>query len=170
MKRKSVLIAAVLFFLLFLGLSWFGINTMARRMQIAHMEARFGAAEAALKQGRLQEAGRDYRGAVQAWQKGAQFKGYYPRICRAYLTAGNCYQQSGRLRAALKCYEEGLAGDPFSILFLTTMGSCAYRLGEHKKAFTALQKSSSIYPLKKSLIPIWEELKRENQRITRSVK
>jgi tetratricopeptide (TPR) repeat protein len=170
MKRKSVLMAAVLFLLLFLGLSWFGINTLAKRMQIAHMEARFGAAEAALRQGRLQEAGRDYRGAVQAWQKGAQFKGYYPRIYRAYLVAGNSYQQVGRLRAALKCYEAGLAGDPFSIQFLTSIGSCAYRLGEHKKAFTSLQKSSSIYPLKKSLVSVWEELKRENQRASRSTK
>lgn len=134
------------------------------------MEARFKAAEAALRQGRLLEAGYDYRRAVQAWQKGAQYSGYYPRICRAYLTAGNSYQQSGRLRAALKCYEEGLSGDPLSILFLTSIGSCAYRLGENKKAFTVLQKSRSIYPLKKSLLPVWVELERENQRVTRSAK
>ena len=164
------MIIATLFFLLFLSLSWFGISSVAKRLQVAHMEARFGAAEKALRHGRRRKAGRNYRGAVQAWQKGERYCGYYPWLYRAYLIAGNSYQQTGKLRAAMKCYEEGLSGDPFSIQFLTTLGSCAHRLGDNKKAFAVLKKSRSIYPLKKSLIPVWEELKRENQRIGRSEK
>lgn len=170
MKRKSLLIIASFFFSLFLILSWFGISTVAKRLQIARMEALFGAGEVALRNGRRHEAGLDYRGALQAWQKGEKYYGYYPRLYRAYLIAGNCYQQTGRLRAAMKCYEKGLSGDPFSIQFLTTLGSCAHRLGENMTAFEALKKSRSIYPLKKSLVPVWKELKRENQRVGRSEK
>lgn len=158
MKRKSILIIAVLFFLVFLGIGWFGFNSVVLRLHVASMEAQFGAANSALSHGQRQAAVRGYRGALHAWQLGCRHYGYYPRISGAYLIAGNCFQQLHQPRAALKCYEAGLRDNPLSISILTTMGGCAFRLGEYDKAFNALQKSRSIYPLQKKFRLIWKEL------------
>jgi len=48
-----------------------------------------------------------------------------------------------------------------SIALLTTLGGCAFRLGEHKKAFSVLQKSRTIFPLKKEVLPLWKKLDNE---------
>ena len=163
MKRKSVLIVAALFFLLFLGLSWFGFNNVVLRFHVAGMETQFGAANAALSHGQRQAAGRDYQGALQSWQLSRKYSGYYPRISGAYLIAGNCFQQLRQPRAALKCYEEGLLNNPVSISILTTLGGCAFRLGEYDKAFAALQKSRLVYPLKRESRLVWKKLQKKNR-------
>ncbi len=163
MKGKSPLLISVFFFILFIGLSGFGLNSVGRRLKVSHMEARFGAAESALRQGQMQVAGRGYRGGLEAWHQALELGCYYPDISGEYLLAGNCYQQQRQPRAAIKCYEEGLPCDPVSISLLTTLGGCAFRLGDYEKAFAALQKSRSIYPLKKEVRPLWKKLRLETR-------
>ena len=153
-----------------MGLGWFGVNSVARRLRVAHMEAQFGAADSALRKGQMQAAGRGYSGALQVWQQALKYGGYYPVLSGEYLIAGNCFQQQRQPRAALECYEKGLTFDPVSISLLTTLGGCAFRLGEYDKAFSALQKSRSIFPLKKSVRPLWKKLKKVNRGSERCVK
>jgi tetratricopeptide (TPR) repeat protein len=130
-------------------------------MQTTVMEAQFRGAERVLRQGQKQRAGLGYREVLKLWKQ--RCKSYYPRISGAYLIAGNAFQQLGQPRTALRCYETGLLNEPNSIALLTTLGGCAFRLGEYEKAFAALQKSNSIYPLKRSFRPIWKKLKDKNR-------
>ena len=153
-----------------MGLGWFGVKSVARRLRVSHMEARFGSAETDLRHGRMQAAGRGYHGALQAWQQALKHGGYYPVLSGEYLIAGNCYQQQRQPRAALKCYEEGLTHDPESISLLTTMGGCAFRLGEYNKAFSALQKSRSIFPLPQNVRLLWKKLSEKIKGAERCVK
>lgn len=145
-----------------MGIGWFGVNSVARKLRVSHMEAQFGAAEGDLRHGRMQAAGRGYRGALQAWQQALKYGGYYPILSGEYLIAGNCYQQQRQPRTALKCYEEGLAHEPLSISLLSTLGGCAFRLGEYNKAFSALQKSRSIFPLPQNIRLLWKKLNEKN--------
>ncbi len=170
MKRKVALLFSVISFILFVGMGWLGVKSVARRLQVSHMEARFGAADSAVRHGQMQAAGRGYKGALQAWQQVLKYGGYYPILSGEYLIAGNCFQQQRQPRAALKCYEKGLTYDPVSISLLTTLGGCAFRLGEYDKAFSALQKSRSIFPLKKNVRPFWKKLDKVNRGAERCVK
>ena len=150
---------AGLFFLLFLGLARLGANSVVRRLDMMHLNSNFQAAEAALRSGQKKLAAQAYRAAMEAYQRGLLRGGYYPLRSGEYLTAGNCYQQFRQPRLALQYYEEGLHCDPWSIALLTSLGDCAYRLGESQKALAALEKSQSIYPLKKKMRPILRKLR-----------
>ena len=163
MKRKILLAVSGLFFLLFLGMAWFGVNSVVRRLEMTHMESNFKAAEAALRSEEKKFAGQAYRAATLAYQRGLMRGGYYPARSGEYLTAGNCYWQLRQPRAALQCYEEGLRSEPYSIALLTSMGSCAFSLGEQPKALAALKKSRALYPLKKTMRPILRKLRAANK-------
>ncbi len=151
MERNLCLAFAGLFLLLFFGMAWFGVSSVARRLDMTHMESNFRAAEEARHGGRKKFAAQAYRAAVVKYRRGLSRGGYYPVKSGESLTAGNCYWQRRQPRAALQCYEEGLRCEPFSISLLSSLGSCAYHLGESEKALVALEKSSSIYPLKKEM-------------------
>lgn len=160
MKRKWVLgCGAGLFLGLFLLVCWYGSTSLLRRADMLRMESRFGAAGKALQSGRKAAAGQLYRAATADYQQALSRGGYYPQMGREYLTAGNCYWQQRQLRAAMQCYELGLECDPFSIELLTSLGNCAFRLGERQTALAALEKSRQIYPLKKSARRTLRQLK-----------
>ena len=159
MKRKLLLVIAGLFFLLFMGMARLGINSVVRRLDMMHLDSNFQAAEAALRSGQKKLASQAYRAAMAAYQRGLSRGGYYPIMSGEYLTAGNCYQQIRQPRLALQCYEEGLQSDPWSIALLTSLGGCANRLGEHQMALAALEKSQSIYPLKKKQRQLLQKLR-----------
>ena len=159
MKRKLLLAVSGLFFLLFLGMVRFGVGSVMRRLEMAHMESNFQAAEAALRSGRKKIAAQAYRVATVAYQRGLLRGGYYPVRSGEYLTAGNCYWQRRQPRAALQCYELGLRSEPWSIALLTSLGSCAFSLGEQQKALTVLEKSQALFPLKKEVRPVLRKLR-----------
>ena len=119
----------------------------------------FQAAETVLHSGQNKLALQAYRAAIVAFQRGLSRGGYYPVRSDEYLIAGNCYPQIQQPRLALRCYDEGLLNDPWSITLLTSMGGCANRLGEYQVALAALEKSQSIYPLKKKLHPLLQKLR-----------
>lgn len=159
MKRKILLAVSGLFFLLFLGMAWFGVNSVVRRLEMTHMESNFKAAEEAVRSGRKKIAVQAYRVATAFYQSGSLRRGYYPSRSGEYLTAGNCYWQLRQPRAALQCYEEGLRSEPCSIALLTSLGSCSFSLGEQQKALSALEKSQALYPLKKKVRPVLQKLR-----------
>ncbi len=159
MKSKLLVVVAGLFFLLFLGIAQLGANSIACRLDAMHLDSNYKAAEAALRSGQNKLARRAYQAAIVAYQRGLSRGGYYPGKSDEYLVAGNCYQQIRQPRLALQCYKEGLNWDPWSISLLTSLGDCADCLGEHQIALAALEKSQSIYPLKKSQRKILKKLK-----------
>lgn len=163
MNRKLLVVFSTLFLLLFLGMVWWGSRSVARRLDMMRMESTFQAAEAALRSGRKKFAAQAYRAATAAYQRGLSRGGYYPYGSGEYLTAGNCYQQLRQPRLALQNYEEGLRCNPWSISLLTSLGGCAYRLGEYQTALTVLEKSQSIYPLKKQLRPLLQKLRADKR-------
>ena len=159
MKRKLLLVVSGLFLLLFLGMAWFGVGSVMRRLEMTRMNSNFQAAEEALRSGRKKIAARAYRKATVAYQRALLRGGYYPAISGEHLTAGNCYWQRRQPRAALQCYEQGLRSEPWSIALLTSLGNCAFRLGEQQKALAALEKSQALYPLKKEVRPLLRKLR-----------
>ena len=160
MKLKLALgCGAGLFIGLFLLIFWYGSLSVLHRSDMLRMESKFQTADKALRSGQRVVADRFYRAATADYQRGLSKAVYYPRMGGEYLTAGNCYWQLRQLRAAIQCYELGLECDPFSITLLTSLGSCAFRLGERQIALAALEKSRQIYPLKKSARRILRQLK-----------
>ena len=127
------------------------------------MESNFKAAEESLRSDRKKIAVQAYRMATVFYQRALSRGGYYPTRSGEYLTAGNCFWQLRQPRAALQCYEEGLLCEPYSIALLTSMGSCAFSLGEQQKALRALEKSQALYPLKKKFRPVLQKLRAEKR-------
>ena len=159
MRRKISLIFAGFFLLLFLGLAWLGCNSIIRRLDMMSMKSNSQAAEAALHSGNKKFAISAFRAAMVDYRQGLTRDVYYPVISSEYLTAGNACQQIRQPRMALQCYDQGLHYNPWSISLLTSLGGCAYRLGEYRIALAVLEKSQSIYPLKKKLQPVLQKLK-----------
>ncbi|HDS16244.1 MAG TPA: tetratricopeptide repeat protein [Proteobacteria bacterium] len=167
MTRKGWLLAAGLFFLVFLAVAWFGWHSLARSLAMTRLKADFAAAEQALGSRQPRLAARACAAGIMAYQRGLEHRVYYPEISSEYLTAGNCYRQLNQPRAALQCYEEGLRYDPWSISLLTSLGSCRFALGEPRQALAALEKSQAIYPVKKELQPLLRRLRAAFQGETR---
>ncbi len=158
MRHKGLFLLLVIFTLLFVVLSRFAYESVARKLDVSLVRAGFEMGEHARRRGKMKIAAANYRGAIKIWEHALQRVGYYPYSGEGYLIACNCWQRLYLSKVAVECYEAGLLGDPYSITLLTGLGACAYRLGEYDKAFTALKKSRSIYPLKKEVRPLWREL------------
>ena len=158
MKRKILFPLTGLFLLLFMGLLWLSYNNIGRRIAMMNMELKFQAAKAALHSGKKKFANYSFKSAMFTFQQNEARGVYYPERSSEYFTAGNICQQIRQPRQALQHYKAGLCCNPWSITLLSNMGVCAYRLGEYPTALAALEKSQSIYPLKKKLRPILQKL------------
>ena len=145
--------------LLFGGLLWFSYNSVTQRIDAMWMSSEFQAAEAAFKSGKAKLAAYTYRQALSAFQRSENYIAYYPARYSDYLTAGNICQKILQPRLALLYYKIGLKYNPWSITLLTSMGGCAYRLGENQTALIVLEKSRSIYPLKKESLRVLQKLR-----------
>jgi tetratricopeptide (TPR) repeat protein len=160
MKNKSLFIGlAVISFVLAGVVIWYGSMSVAKRMDMVTMRARFEAAQKAESSGRRQAAATAYQLALMEYQKGLAKPGYYLDIAGDFLTAGNCFQKLGQLRAALAAYEKGLQKDPHSISLLTSAGLCSLQLGELELAGTFLAHSRKIYPHDKRVNRALKKLK-----------
>ncbi len=147
MKNKSIFILLAVIASVLAGVViWYGSMSVAKRMDMVTMRARFDAGQKAKSSGRYRAAARAYQLAIMEYQKGQTKPGYYINIASDFLTAGNCFQQQGQLRAALAAYEQGLRNDPYSISLLTSAGLCSLHLGELELADTFLTQSRKIYP------------------------
>ena len=166
MRDKILPVFSVLFAVLFVTVSWVACESVERKLDATLTRAGFDAGESARIQGEWRTATTNYKGAIKSWQRALQRVGYYPNSGDEYLVAGNCLQRIRRARAAFECYEAGLRADPNSISLLTCMGDCAYSLGEFEKAYDVLQKSRSIYPLKRDIRPLWKKLRQKELRQT----
>jgi len=158
-KRKMLLVFAGFFLLLFLAGLWLGYESTARRIEMMRMTSDFQAAEAALRSGKKKLASYRYKSALTSFQRNVNRGTYYPEKYSEYLTAGTICQKVRQPRLALQYYRSGLRCNPWSITLLTSLGGCAYRLGEYQTALVALEKSQSIYPLKKVLRPVLQKLR-----------
>ncbi len=159
MKRKILFMVVGLCLLLFGGLLWLSYNSVMQRIDVMRMSSEFQAAEAAFKSGKNKLAGYTYRRALSAFQRSENYAAYYPAKYSEYLTVGNICQKIRQPRRALHYYKVGLHYNPWSISLLTSMGGCAYRLGEYQTALNVLEKSQSIYPLKKELHRVLQKLR-----------
>jgi len=147
MKNKTVfLFLAIISFILTGVVFWYGSMSVAKRIDMVTMRARFDAAQNATSSGRRQAAAVASRLALVEYQKGSEKPGYYIDIAGDFLTAGNCLWQQGKRRAALAAYEQGLRNDPHSISLLTSAGLCSLQLGEFDLAGNYLTHSQKIYP------------------------
>ncbi|MCD6292192.1 MAG: hypothetical protein J7M09_01885 [Deltaproteobacteria bacterium] len=150
MKNKSIFIGLALISLVLVGVViWYGSMSVAKRIDMVAMRARYETGQKAKSSGRYRAAARAYQQAIVEYRGALTKPGYYLYIAGDFLIAGNCFQLQGQRRAALAAYERGLRNNPHSIGLLTSAGLCSLHLGELELASTFLTHSQKLYPYDK---------------------
>lgn len=159
---KLLAVVGTFFFLAFgLGAVWYGSMSIAKLAGMTEMRARYDGGQRALKDGRQQVAGAGFQEAAAVFRKAYERPGYYIGMGGDLLTAGNCYWQLGRFRAARDYYQLALGHDPNNINLLTSLGNAAFRLGEYREAATVLERSRELYPFNRKVNETLELLRGE---------
>lgn len=149
---KVFVVAGTFFFLVTgLGIVWYGSMSIAKLAGMTEMRARYDGGQRALKDGRQKVAKAGFQEAAAVFQKAYDRPGYYIGMGEDFLTAGNCYWQLGRFRAAQDYYRLALEHDPNNIILLTSLGNVAFRLAEYHEAATFLGRSRELYPFNRKV-------------------
>ena len=161
LRRKILLVAAGLFFLLFLAVSWFGWHSVQRQLLLMEARNHYDVGQRELRKHHYRRASAYFNLAIKTWEKARRMPGFIPVEnggYDGYLIAGNSYLMTRHYLLARQCYEQALKYDPNAITVLSALGSCCYSQGDYENARRFLERSNRIYPLEKRFRKILKKL------------